>query len=112
MQQGGIHHQSLRKRSYKKLEPYPHPNKFKRFFDKLIYVVAIITPITNLPQLLKVWVDHDVSGVSLLSWTSFAAISVIWTIYGIIHKETPIILMSSLLIVVQGLIAIGVVIYG
>jgi uncharacterized protein with PQ loop repeat len=107
----GLHHRDLRKRLYKNLEKYPHPDKFKRVFDKFIYVVAFITPIANIPQLFNIWYLRDGSGVSVLSWASFTCISVIWLIYGIIHKEKPIIIMNSLLIFAQGLITIGALIY-
>ncbi|MEX2054477.1 MAG: SemiSWEET family transporter [Candidatus Colwellbacteria bacterium] len=108
---GGMHHHHTRKRIYKNLEEYPHPDRFKRIFDKFIYLIVFITPITNIPQLLTIWTKHDASGVSALSWSSFAVISIIWTIYGVLHKDKPIIIMSALLVVVQGLIAIGAIIY-
>ena len=39
-----IHHYHKRKRVHKKLEKYPHPDKFKRFFDKLIYFIGVFGP--------------------------------------------------------------------
>ncbi len=108
----GLHHQHIRKRIHQKHEDYPHPEKFKRFYDKFIYVIVVIAPITNIPQLLRVWTEKDVSGVSSLSWFLFSGISVTWLIYGILHKDKHILLMNALLMIVQALIAIGAIIYG
>ncbi len=107
----GLHHYHLRKRIYQKHEPYPHPNKFKRFYDKFIYVIVILAPIVSIPQLLKVWMEKDASGVSPVSWLSFSVISITWLIYGVLHRDKPIWIMSAALMIIQALIAIGAIIY-
>lgn len=107
-----LHHYHLRKRIHQKCEPCPHPNKFKRLYDKFIYVIAILAPIANIPQLLKVWIEKDASGVSSLSWFFFSGISVTWLIYGILHKDKHILIMNAALMIIQALIAVGVIVYG
>lgn len=107
----GLHHYHLRKRIHQKHEPYPHPQKFKRDYDRFIYVVVILAPLTNIPQFLKVWIERDVSGVSALSWFLFSGISVTWLIYGILHKDKHVILMNTALMIMQALIAIGALIH-
>ncbi|MDD4938055.1 MAG: SemiSWEET family transporter [Candidatus Shapirobacteria bacterium] len=76
-----------------------------------MYLVIVIAPFANIPQLSKVWIEKDVKGVSPLSWFLFSVISVIWLGYGILHKDKHILLMNAALIVVQMFIAIGAVIY-
>ena len=66
--QHGLHHFYKRKRIYQKLEPYPHPNKWKRLMDKLIYAVGIFGPVMTIPQLTKIWLDKNAAGVSAISW--------------------------------------------
>lgn len=110
-QSKGLLHYHIRKRIYQKHEPYPNPDKFKRFYDKLIYIVVIIAPITNIPQLLRVWVGKDAGGVSSLSWFLFSGISITWLIYGILHKDKHILLMNAALMIIQALIAIGAIVY-
>ena len=107
----GLHHYHIRKRIHQKHEAYPHPDKLKRIFDKIIYGAVIIGPIMNLPQLLKIWVYKNAAGVSFVSWISFSIISVIWLIYGLLHKEKPIIIMNSSLMIIQAFIAVGALIY-
>ncbi len=110
-QSKGLHHMNIRKRIHKKHEKYPHPDKFKRNYDKLMYAVAIICPLITLPQLLKIWVYQDATGVSALSWLGFSIISVLWMYYGILHKEKPLIVMNIAFATMQLLTAIGAIRY-
>lgn len=80
-------------------------------YDKFMYIIVIIAPLTNLPQLLSIWISKDASGVSPISWFSFALISIVWFVYGILHKDKRIIIMNILLMFFQLLIALGAIIY-
>ena len=92
-----------------------HPHKLKENkhpIDKFIYIAVIIGPIMNLPQLFKIFYYQDASGVSFVSWLSFSIISLIWLVYGIVHKNKPILIMNFFLMIIQALIAIGAIMYG
>jgi uncharacterized protein with PQ loop repeat len=111
VQNKGLQHLHLRKRIHQKNEAYPSENKLKRFYDKLIFGLAILCPFLNLPQLLKILVEKSAEGVSAISWFSFSAISTMWFIYGFIHREKPIIIVNGGLIIIQFAIGMGAVIY-
>lgn len=111
-QSRGLHHAHKRKRIYEKYEPYPHPDKWKRFMDKAIYVVGIAGPIMTLPQVMKIWVEKNATGVSLISWASYLIFAVFWLVYGIMHKEKPIILTFSGWLILELLIVAGILVYG
>lgn len=108
----GLHHFHTRKRIHQKHEPYPHPNKWKRLMDHLIYLIGIIGPIMTLPQVAEVWVNKNASGISAITWSSYVVINVFWIIYGTMHKEKPIILASIAWLVMNSLVAIGAILYG
>jgi len=57
----GLHHYHKRKR-----EKFPVSHKWKRFMDKAIYGVGIFGPLMTLPQIGKIWIEKNASGVSLL----------------------------------------------
>ena len=80
--------------------------------DKLIYVVAIVGPIMTIPQVTKIWIDKNAAGVSIITWLAYAIASLFWVIYGIMHKEKPIILTSVLLLILDVFIVVGAIIYG
>ena len=107
----GEHHFHRRKRIYLHHEPYPHPNKWKRLMDNLIYFVGIVGPVMTIPQVTKIWIDKNSQGVSVVSWATYTILSVFWLIYGIMHKEKPIIFTSSQLFIFDALVVIGAVIY-
>lgn len=108
----GMYHQQRRKRVHQKYEPYPHPKRGIRVYDKIIYLAVIAAPIMNIPQLWKIWSERSASGVSIISWAAFSLISVMWLIYGILHKEKPVIVMNLALIFLQLSIAFGAYLYG
>ncbi|MBU0598275.1 hypothetical protein KKF61_04790 [Patescibacteria group bacterium] len=106
-----IHHAHIRKRIHKKHEQYPHPQPWKRFLDKIIYAAGIAGPIITIPQILVIWQKQDAEGVSLISWGGYLFLSVIWLIYGIAHKEKPIIVMYIANIIAQILVVLGIILY-
>ncbi len=80
--------------------------------DKAVYVVGAIGPLMTLPQISKIWFEKNASGVSILSWSAFLFYAIFWLIYGIIHKEKPIIFAYILWVTLQSLVVIGIIIYG
>lgn len=107
-----LHNVHQRKRIHLKKEPYPHPDKFKRLMDKLAYAGGGLGLVFTLPQLTKIWIDKTASGVSAISWMAYAVGAIFWVIYGIAHKEKPIILTYSIWIILDILIVIGTLMYG
>ena len=107
-----LHHLHIRKRIHQKHEKYPHPNKWKRLIDRIVYIAAVTGPLLGLPQVIKIWAEKSTAGVSILTWGALIPYQAVWLSYGIIHKEKPIIIVSSLWMVIEVLIVIGIVIYG
>jgi len=87
-------------------------NKNKKLFliDSLAYVSAIIGPFMTLPQLYGIWVQKNVAGVSVISWSGFAFFNMIFIIYGIMNKEKLIIMNNSIWFIVQVFVVIGILI--
>ena len=107
-----LYHLLLRKRIHLNLEPYPHPIKWKASLDKFIIWVSIFGPLSAIPQVLKIWGGKDATGVSALSWFLNFLLGSIWLFYGIVHREKPIIINSSLWMCMHVLIIIGTLKYG
>ncbi len=108
----GLNHFHKRKRIYQNLEPYPHPDKWKNLMDRLIYLAAIGTPIMTFPQILKIWVEKSAVSISIITWVAYLINAIIWLIYGIMHKEKPIIVTNVLWILMDIMIIIGTLVYG
>lgn len=82
------------------------------FFDYIVNITAVVGPFLGIPQILQIFNEQNASGVSLLSFVAFCAYSVIFLIYGVIHKVLPLIISQTLWLIVYGIVVIGVLIYG
>ena len=107
-----VHHGNYVMRHYHKRKGKKEKNKLKRAIDRLIYIVVFVGPVMTLPQVYKIWVEKNASGVSAVSWISYFIMSIFWFFYGVVHKEKPIIVGSSIMSVLQITIFIGVLVYG
>ena len=48
----------------------------------------------------------------MVTWSGFVVVAVFWLMYGLLHKEKPLIMTYILWIVLQGIVVAGVVVYG
>ena len=105
----GIHH--FIKES-KKIEAETADNKdLKKFINKFIYFAGGFGVAVIIPQVTKVWITKDVSGVSLTTWAGFFIASSFWLLYGMVHKEKPIIFTNIAVCFLDFLIILGIVIH-
>ena len=108
----GLHHFHRRKRAYISHEQYPHPDKWKRLMDKLVYIVGILGPVMTIPQVMKIWLEKNAAGISLATWIIYTLSSLVWAVYGIMHKERPITISSLMFVIVNLLVVVGALVYG
>jgi len=89
-----------------------HPeNRFKRILDKAVYFTGACAVFLTIPQALQIYISQNASGVSLATWAAFLLNATIWTGYGIIHKEKPIIMMYVCYFVTDIFIVAGILMY-
>ena len=108
----GKHHQHVRKRLYKNLEEYPHNNKYKHIMDVVVYFGSFFGVLITIPQVWTIWIDHNVSGVSLFTWGGYFIAAIMWLIYGFLHKEKPIIISNGFSVILYAMICAGILVYG
>ena len=108
----GLHHFINRKKKKSNNEENQSHNSWKKILDKCIYVIGLVGPIMTLPQVKIIWIDHQVEGVSLLSWSAFLVIAIFWILYGLAHKELPIIITNALFLILDTAVVIGILLYG
>jgi len=85
--------------------------KYPGLITKLVLFMAIAQPISTLPQLEQIWVQKQTEGVSFATWAFYEIAAVVWLAYGLKIHDRPLILTSTLWVVVQGLVVIGLIIY-
>jgi len=77
----------------------------------LILALAVVGPLSAIPQIYEIFATHEVAGISLLTWSFWEAISIPWFIYGIVHKDLAITVSSTFWFITQGAVIAGVLIY-
>jgi uncharacterized protein with PQ loop repeat len=107
----GMHHLHRRKRACKKLGTYPHGNKWVRFLDRFLIVVAVIGPFIAVPQILQIFITQNATGVSGLSWGLYALFNIPWFIYGVVHNDKPITIAYFLSFIANLTVLVGSLIY-
>ena len=80
-------------------------------FENLVLLVAIIEPLSTVPQIITTYTLQDATGVSLLSWLLFTCASIVWLIYGIKIKSNPLIASSVMWVLTEIILIVGIVIY-
>lgn len=107
-----LHHLHVRKRISKSLEPYPARSSWKRLLDKAIIVAGVIGPILSFPQIVFIYANQNASGISPVSWFGWAALNIVWILYGLVHKEPPIVMTYTFWFIINLTVAFGAILYG
>ena len=80
-------------------------------FILFVSIVAVIEPIMTIPQAWTIWKNKSAQDVSLLSWSVFLIGALVWLVYGIKIKSKPLIVTSSLWIVLDSIVVLGIILY-
>lgn len=78
--------------------------------DLLTNICAVLLPFTTIDQLYIIYVKGETAGVSAITWFLYALLTVPLLIYSIKRKETPMIILNALWVVIDLAVFVGVVI--
>lgn len=68
------------------------------------YAAAILTTISFVPQVLKVWRTRSARDVSLGMYSLFTLGIFIWLVYGVLIESWPVILANFVTLVLAGMV--------
>lgn len=97
----GFHHARARKRA----------GLPKKTIDWLIYPVAIGAPLALVPQVLQLYSTHSAAGLSCLTWSLLALLNFLWVLYGLAHRERPIIVTNLAFMLLDVAVVAGIFLY-
>ncbi len=82
-------------------------------FEGFMVFVGVVGPFATLPQLMKLYFTHSqhASGQSLLSWSLYAGLSMLWFIYGLVVGKLPIYVGNGISMILNILMVIGILIH-
>ncbi len=103
-----LHHLHTRKRR----EPYPAKSKWLRMLDFIVYGAGILGPLATYPQVYQIYSTQNATGLSLLTWGTYALLDIPFIVYSYLHREPPLIICYILWFVFNVAVTIGILLYG
>ncbi len=55
--------------------------------------------------------EKNVAGVAVSSWFFFGVVDILWLVYGVIHKEPPIVISNLIMGILNFTVVFGVLLY-
>ena len=92
------------------LRPAKKPKKL--LIDRAADVMAYVSPLLGVPQVVQIFVEKDATGLSLFSWASFALVAVVFLLYAVKHQIKPLIVTEALWLAMYAAVIPGILIYG
>lgn len=89
----------------------PHPKAAIRYFDYFMYIMALVSPAVLLPQVMQIFWERDVAGLSVPTWFLLAIINLLWAGYGAVHKQWPLLIANFLIGSLDLVIVVGIYMY-
>lgn len=83
----------------------------QRWIEKILPAVSVVTMLMTLPQVLTVWISHEVSGVSLLSWGTYLIGACLWFVHGVQKRDKAVYVACIGWILLDAAVVVGVMIY-
>jgi len=63
--------------------------------DAVGLLAGLLTTVALIPQALKIWRSKSADDISLRMFVAFSIGIALWLVYGILHRELPMILWNS-----------------
>ncbi|MBE0416813.1 MAG: hypothetical protein IBX63_03520 [Coriobacteriia bacterium] len=79
--------------------------------ERAVFGVGMINPLTAIPQLYQIWELHAVGGLSLFTVGAALLMSVLWTAYGALTRQTALWATSLVWIGMNGATVAGVIVH-
>ena len=104
----GHHHHHKRQNRNREISS----ESYKKILDKLVYIFGMLGPVFVIPQIVKIYAEQNATSISLFTWTVGGIPQIIWLLYGIAHKEKPLIILNIFWILVYVAMSVGKLLYG
>jgi len=79
--------------------------------DKILYPLAIISPLFVVPQFYEVWFMKKTDGVSAISWLLMGIMSLLWLLHAVKHQDRMLLLNTAMMVVFNLSIFLGIIIF-
>ena len=80
--------------------------------ERVLPYLSAVTMVMTLPQIWTIWVRHDATGVSLLSWAAYLLAACLWFVHGLQKRDKAIYVACVGWVLLDAAVVLGVVLYG
>ena len=91
------------------ISPIHVAQKDKKELDYLGYIIIGITLFITLPQVATIYTNESAQDVSLITWIGYTFVGVWWLFYGLERNVHPMIVSSTLHIIVDIIVVYGII---
>lgn len=89
-----------------------HASQQDSMLRRLLGGMSIFTLAMTVPQVWTVWVNHQASGVSVLSWSAYLLSALLWFWFGLQQGDRNVYLPCVGWVILDGAVIAGALIYG
>lgn len=83
--------------------------KDNRALEQAMLFVAIIEPLMTIPQIVELYSHPGQGNISVTTWVLYMAASSMWLIYGLYHRNKPLIFTGILWVVMDIMVIVGAI---
>ena len=74
--------------------------------------MSVFTIVMTVPQIWTIWIGHQASGVSVLSWSAYLVSALLWFWHGLRKRDRNIYLACIAWIIADSAVIAGALVYG
>lgn len=86
--------------------------KQKKEILEVALIVAVIQPLTVLPQIIHIFNQHSAKDVSLLTWVLLLIFNALNLVYAVVFRVKPMIINNIVWVIIDAMVVAGVAMYG
>ena len=79
--------------------------------SRVLGFMSVFTMLMTIPQVLTIWIGHQASGVSVVSWSAYLLSAILWFWYGLQKRDKNIYLPCVGWVGLDAAVIVGVFIY-
>jgi uncharacterized protein with PQ loop repeat len=88
-----------------------HLSRSETLFSRVLGAMSVFTLLMTAPQVWTIWVNHQVAGVSVVSWSAYLLSAVLWFWYGLQKRDKNIYLPCVGWVGMDAAVVIGAMVY-
>ena len=90
----------------------PNARQLHGAVERVLPYLSALTMVMTVPQIWTIWVLHDASGVSLLSWGTYLIAACFWFVHGLQRRDKAIYIACVGWVLLDAAVVLGVVLHG